>query len=207
MKVGDIINYFTILQVVGSKKSHCVVRCVCGITKEVDRSQVNLGRTKSCGCLRSKMISDAVKTHGKSKSKLYDVYIKMVERCSNTFDKGYQNYGGRGITVCDSWKESFENFYKDMGQPLSNQSLDRRDNDLGYSKENCRWVDRTIQNANRRKLNSTRKTTSECRCVHKAGDGWRTTIYRYGKVVYDKYSKTEEAAIRNYEENIGRFAS
>lgn len=205
MQVGDKLNYFTVLKLVGDKKSHCLVECVCGTVKEVDRSQVKRGRTKSCGCMRSKMISDRVTTHGKSKTKLYDVYLKMVERCYKSTDKGYKNYGGRGIGVCDRWRDSFENFYADMGDPPPNHSLDRRDNDLGYSKDNCRWVDRTIQNANRRKLNSTRKTTSQCRCVSKAGNGWRTTIYRYGEVVYDKYSKTEEEAIKNYQDNIGRF--
>lgn len=151
------------------------------------------------------MISAGVKTHGKSKSKIYDVYLKMIDRCYKETDKGFINYGGRGIKVCDRWLESFENFLEDMGEPPEKHSIDRENNNLGYSKENCRWVDRTTQNANRRKLVGSRKTTSAHPGVHKSGKGWRTTIYRYGKVVYDKYAKTEEQAIQNYLNNIEEY--
>lgn len=75
----------------------------------------------------------------------------MKTRCSRSTDPGYKNYGGRGITVCDRWLESFENFLADMGEPPTpKHSLERVDNDSGYSKENCKWATRAEQLRNKR---------------------------------------------------------
>ena len=74
----------------------------------------------------------------------------MKDRCLNPNSCNWTNYGGRGITVCDRWKDSFSNFYEDMGpRPSTDHSIDRKDNDKGYSKENCRWVTHDVQAHNR----------------------------------------------------------
>lgn len=80
----------------------------------------------------------------------YGAWSSMIQRCTNPNNPPYFNYGGRGITVCERWM-SFENFFEDMGEkPSSNHSLDRKDNNLGYYKENCKWSLRAEQNRNKR---------------------------------------------------------
>lgn len=88
----------------------------------------------------------------------------IKQRCYNPNIPGYHRYGGRGITVCDEWLESFENFLRDMGFPPSDKhTLDRRDNDLGYSKDNCRWA--TVQEQNKNKTQHFKKKGDEIRQV------------------------------------------
>lgn len=84
------------------------------------------------------------------KSKEYISWFNMKQRCFNKNNIRYKDYGGRGITVCDRWKNSFENFYKDMGERKEGFSLDRIDNNKGYYKENCKWSDNVEQGRNRR---------------------------------------------------------
>lgn len=87
--------------------------------------------------------------HSKSRSKIYGVWNAMKTRCENPESVAYKNYGGRGITVCAAWQK-FSGFYQDMGEPPAGMSLDRINNDLGYSRENCRWADRKTQARNQR---------------------------------------------------------
>lgn len=123
--------------------------CVCDCGKEVLVYGVNLTCGYSTSCL-----SCAQKRrecfHGMSNSKTYSVYIQMVERCHNPSHKFYPYYGGRGIYVCDHWKDGFKNFLKDMGEVPEGLSIDRIDNEKGYSKENCQWTTRKEQQRNRR---------------------------------------------------------
>lgn len=108
----------------------------------------------------------AARSHGLSrdaegnKTPVYRAWAAMKQRCYNPRCAGYRHYGGRGITVCDRWLQSFANFYEDMGDvPASGYSLDRVDNDKGYSKENCRWATASEQSSNQRdRLRVCRKT-------------------------------------------------
>lgn len=88
-------------------------------------------------------------THGASRTKIYNIWLKMISRCTKALDPAYDRYGGRGIRVCDRWM-SFENFFADMGDCPAGKSLDRIDVNGDYRKENCRWASHKEQNQNRR---------------------------------------------------------
>ncbi|WP_327421881.1 hypothetical protein OG763_15195 [Streptomyces sp. NBC_01230] len=106
------------------------------------------GKTASCGCLRREVTTQRSTTHGYSYSSEYRTWGDMVARCTNPNHKRWADYGGRGITVCDRWK-NFANFLADMGERPVGRELDRIDNNRGYEPDNCRWTDRSTQQKNR----------------------------------------------------------
>lgn len=132
-------------------------KCECGEEISVDLHLVTgiRGNTRSCGCLRKERALKANTTHGRSKRdhenyRTYSSWQHMKDRCLNPRNKYYKNYGGRGITIDPSWLK-FENFLRDMGDSTKGQSIDRVDNEKGYSKENCKWSTFTEQMNNTRR--------------------------------------------------------
>lgn len=87
--------------------------------------------------------------HGKFGTRIHKIWDGMIQRCHNPKSRDFKNWGARGITVSDRWRR-FENFYADMGDAPTDRSLDRIDNNKGYSKENCRWATWKMQHRNRR---------------------------------------------------------
>lgn len=128
------------------KRYRCAVfQCKCEARKVLRCDHVKSGRTVNCGCRYG------ASTHRLSGSHVYRVWQGMNHRCGNPNAANFERYGGRGITVCDEWKTSFEMFLNDMGFPESSDlQLDRIDNNQGYRKDNCRWVTRKENQANRR---------------------------------------------------------
>lgn len=124
--------------------------CVCGRTVVVRADGLLSGNHQSCGCLHRERAGSARRRHGRYNTKIYKIWTAMLQRCENPADRGYKNYGGRGITVDERW-HSFEHFYEDMGDRPDGMSLERIDNNKGYAKNNCKWATKIEQMQNLRK--------------------------------------------------------
>lgn len=110
----------------------------------------NRRKQESCGCVAHQNVIKAATTHGMTNSSEYNIWKGICKRCRLKSDPAYYKYGGRGIDVCDRWFDSFQNFYADMGPRPKGMSIDRIDNDKGYSLDNCRWATYTAQSRNKR---------------------------------------------------------
>jgi hypothetical protein len=118
-------------------------KCDCGNTKDFELWYVETGKRASCGCI--------FKRHGMFGTPEYKAWQSMRSRCNAPGTRQYKNYGGRGIRVCESWSQSFDNFYRDMGnRPSDGHSLDRIDVNGNYEPSNCRWADSITQANNKR---------------------------------------------------------
>lgn len=127
------------------------VKCDCGTIKDYQENWLRHKRVMSCGCLNKEQMDARRFKHGQAepRTSTYQTWDAMVQRCTNPNSKAFKDYGGRGITICDPWM-TFANFFKDMGERPTGLTLERKDNDLGYSKDNCVWATRKQQQQNRR---------------------------------------------------------
>lgn len=123
--------------------------CVCGNTSKVVGSDLRSGKSTKCIKCYDAIKGNNRRTHGKSSTKTYNVWMKIKERCLKLYNKDYKYYGGRGITIDAAWMD-FQNFINDMGEQPIGFQIDRIDNDKGYFKDNCQWVT-AKQNCNNRR--------------------------------------------------------
>ena len=159
IKAGDVFSWLTVIDraenyVTPSGKKHSAIRCVCrcGAERVVLAASLKRGATKSCGCYgRSKELR-AKHGHGmrNARSGEYTSWAQMRNRCACPTANGYENYGGRGIKVCERWS-SFENFLADMGPRPPGYSIERKDTNGNYEPNNCRWASGEDQRNNTRR--------------------------------------------------------
>ena len=153
---GKRFGRLTVLEKSESEKrgTYWLCKCDCGRTKIIKGNSLVDGKTISCGCLsREKIIKNNTK-HGMHKTRIYHIWSDMKSRCLSEKDNAYCYYGGRGITVCDEWKNengfiAFKNWAYANGYS-DDLSLDRIDVNGNYEPDNCRWVTQKIQSNNRR---------------------------------------------------------
>lgn len=198
----------------GQQQTRWVCLCECGTEAVVVGTRIKRGITSSCGCLNRELLSERATsnkysvTHGHflkgGVSPTIQSYNNMLQRCLNPLATGYFDYGGRGITVHPSWRESFENFLCDMGERPANTSLDRIDTDGNYELGNCQWADNTTQSYNQRK----RKDNISGRtgvCYNRNIDKWvarisinKKTINLGNFLTFEEAVKVREAAEVGY---------
>lgn len=159
--IGEIYGELIVIAEAGKDKHSnrkVAVRCSCGVEKETLAQSLRSGMTRSCGHLQRIAVKIQGKknaTHGHARvdnhSKTYTSWMAMRTRCYVKTNNQYHNYGALGVTVCDSWRDSFEAFLADMGERPSNTSLDRRNPFGNYEPKNCRWATAKEQANNTRK--------------------------------------------------------
>lgn len=149
---GDRYGRLVLVEFIRKNENRQIIwkcRCDCGNEKEYRIGDVKVGRTRSCGCLYTEARGQATITHGKTKTPEYVTWTAIIHRTTNPKSSNWAIYGGRGITICDRWRDSFEAFLEDVGEkPSKKHSIDRIDNDGNYEPGNVRWATRKEQREN-----------------------------------------------------------
>jgi len=157
---GQVFGRLTVLGRDGSMYGTAAwaCQCSCGATVRTRTYALKSGHIRSCGCMQrehaAETLRKAITKHGHAvpgkQSPEWRTWLRMNKRCRNPADKDYLRWGGRGIRVCERWRNSFENFLADMGKkPSAKHSLDRINNDGDYEPGNCRWATNREQSRNR----------------------------------------------------------
>ena len=171
-------------------------KCLCDCGQETNVLTTNLtsNRIKSCGCLKNQKLIERSTKHNQRHTKLYEVWKTMKQRCYNPNNKGYKNWGGRGIVVCDEWKNNYQAFYEwSMNNGYKEGlSIDRINNDGNYAPSNCRWSDKITQCNNTRQnkyfiINGVSKT------IHQWCIEYNVPVNRVRQRLYKRHWNIEKA--------------
>jgi len=148
---GQVFGRLTVIAYVGIKNRAAIWTCFCkcGNKIKIRTADLRRGHTKSCGCLQKDLSRKRLTKHGLWDTPSYQSWRSMKQRCTNPTNIAYKYYGGRGISFCSRW-DAFENFFEDMGERPIGLTLERVDNEKGYSKENCKWANQKEQIRNSR---------------------------------------------------------
>lgn len=176
---GQQFGRLTVIQRSGtsqSRQAQWLCQCACGNTTLVQAYDLKSGNTQSCGCQRKENFTHTI--HGHSGERLHGIWKGMKSRCYNRNRANYKDYGGKGVVVCDEWKNNFEAFYVwAVTHGYSDElSIDRIDPEGNYEPSNCRWADSTIQGSNR-----TNVAVIEC-------NGEKHTVTEWAKITGIKYA-------------------
>lgn len=181
-------------------------QCECGNTVERVGVEVARGKCSSCGCLASETSAQSMEkyarparvitstTHGQSRTLTFYTWGGIRDRCLNPSNKNFANYGGRGITICSRWLDSFENFLADMGSKPKGKTIDRIDVNGNYEPKNCRWATPKTQGRNRRNnvtLTYNGKIATIAEWSEITGIGAKTIAYRLQSGWSDKEALTK----------------
>lgn len=165
----------------GCHRPMWLCRCDCGNEVVIDPSKLKSEHTQSCGCLKNEKARERLKKHGMSHTKTHQEWIGIRQRCLNPNCKDYKDYGARGITMCDRWRDSFEAFYEDVSKlkhfEEKEYTLNRIDNDGNYEPNNVEWASAITQQNNKR---SNRLITYE---------GKTQTVAQWAREMNMSYSK------------------
>lgn len=177
------------------KRRFCIYQCRCGNKFKAQERDIKRRHTSSCGCHRKQKIKEANTTHGLRSHRLYKIWNGMIQRVSNPKSTKYQNYGGRGIKVCNRWLD-VKNFIEDMYPSFKEGlTIDRINNDGNYEPSNCRWTTNEIQHRNTRVLMSTNTSGYRGVCFDKTNNKWMASISVNKKNIYlGRFSVAMDAA-------------
>lgn len=172
---------------VNSWRTRWLCQCDCGTSKEIRQQLLTRGDTQSCGCLRKEQRaarnSREKRTHYMTTTPEYKAWVSMIQRCYNSNTESYPHYGGRGITVCDRWHESFESFFADVGlRPTPRHSIERVRVNGNYEPGNVCWATSNQQARNKRStLRSVIDGENLCLAdiAERFGIGYSTVLYRF----------------------------
>jgi len=149
---GEKFGKLTVIERAGTRRKRAMWKCECecGITTIVAGQDLKSGNTKSCGCVGKEKIKNLRYKHGLSHTRIHNIWWALYQRCCDENSSSYHWYGAKGITMCEDWKE-FNNFHKWCYENGYNEnfSIDRKNNNIGYYPDNCRWVDMKTQQRNR----------------------------------------------------------